>query len=195
MFKSLFVSFGRRAQVALIATVAAAGALMLGSSYVDASPLGWLHDDEAEIAKLTVCYALATDTIGAGNTALGKSIYAPCFTNNAVISLYGVGQPLNGPPTYSTVGTDSWGDFVEDTFINSGYTVTQHLIGTINIHVNGSHGTMTSYLHATHVLPNGTIDVANGTYTDEVVRHNGVWKIKARTLRIIDFPNLGTPTP
>src|SRR5690349_11913076 len=66
MIKSLFVSFGRRAQVALIATVAAAGALMLGSGYVDASPLGWLHDDEAEIAKLTVCYALATDTIGAG---------------------------------------------------------------------------------------------------------------------------------
>jgi hypothetical protein len=186
---------GRRAQVALLATVAAASALTLGSSYVDASPLGWLHDDEAEIAKLPVCYALATDAIGRGDTAGGKAIYAPCFTNNAVLAVYFPDSPFSGPPSYTTVGTDSWGDFVEDTFAASGYTVTQHLIGSIDVHVNGNKATMTSYLHATHVLPDGTIDVANGTYEDEVVRKNGTWKIKTRTLKLITFLNLGTPTP
>jgi len=195
MIKTAFLSFGRRAQVALIATVAAAGALTLGSSYVDASPLSWLHDDEAEIAKLTVCYALATDAIGRGDVAGGKAIYAPCFTQNALLAVYFPDAPFSGPPSYTTVGTDSWSEFVDDTFIGSGYTVTQHLVGTINIQVDGKNATMTSYLHATHVLPDGTMDVANGTYEDEVVRRNGVWKIKTRTLKLITFVNLGTPTP
>lgn len=37
--------------------------------------------------------------------------------------------------------------------------------------------------------------MANGTYEDAVVRVNGVWKIKTRTLNLITFLNLGTPTP
>jgi hypothetical protein len=193
MIKTAFLSFGRRAQVALIATVAAAGAMTLGSSYVDASPLGWLHDDEAEIAKLTVCYALATDAVGRGDTPGGKEIYKPCFTKNAVLTVYFPGPPFTAPLSETRVGTDEWADFVEDTFVASGYTVTQHLIGSIDIHVDGNQATMTSYLHATHVLPNGTIDVANGTYEDEVVRKNGTWKIKTRTLKLITFLNLGTP--
>lgn len=195
MLETSFVSFSRRVQVALLATVGAAAAMVLGAGYVDASPLGWLHDDEAEIAKLPVCYALGTDAIGRGDVAQGKAIYSRCFTSDAVLSLYAVGAPLSGPPTFTTVGTSSWADFADDSFTGSGYVATQHLMGSIDVHVNGHTATMTSYLHATHVLPDGTIDVANGTYEDEVVRHNGVWKIKTRTLKLITFLNLGTPTP
>ncbi len=197
MIKSPFVSFGRRMAVAILVIAGAAASVTLGAGYVDASPLSWLHDDEAEIAKLPVCYALGTDAIGRGKVPQGKAIYKPCFTNNAVLSVYFPGTPFNGPPSFSTVGASSWGDFVSDTFTANGYTATQHLMGSIDIHVdgNGVHGTMTSYLHATHTLADGTIDVANGTYEDEVVRQNGVWKIKTRTLKLIDFLNLGTPVP
>ena len=57
--------------------------------------------------------------------------------------------------------------FVNEIFRDNKYTATQHLIGTINISIDRTTGTtasMTSYLHATHLLPNGSINVANGTY-------------------------------
>ena len=194
MSKSSFLSFGRRAQAALLATVSAAAALMLSAGYVNATSSNWAHDDEAEIAKLPLCYARATDTIGRGNVALGKLIYASCFTPNAKLAVYNPGTPFNGPPTFSTVGTDDWADFAKATFDASGYVATQHLNGNIEVRVvNSNYATVSTYLHATHVLPDGTIDVANGTYEDEVIRVNGKWKIKTRTLKIIDFPHLGDP--
>lgn len=192
MTTTLFASFGRHAQIALFVTVGAAASVILGAGYVNASPHGVRLADEAEIAKLPVCYALGTDAIGRGDLAEGKAIYAPCFTSDAVLSVYFPGTPVSGPPSFRTVGVNSWGDFVADTFTANGYSATQHLIGSIDIHVDGNHATMTSYLHATHVLADGTIDVANGTYEDEVVRRNGDWKIKSRTLKLITFLNLGT---
>jgi SnoaL-like domain len=194
MFKTPFASFDRRARVALIAAVAAATSMMLGARPVDATSTNFFHDDEAEIAKLPVCYARGTDAIGRGNLAQGKAIYSTCFTSNAVLSLYAVGAPTNGAPTY-TSGVNAWANFARDTFTGSGYVATQHLMANIDVHVddNGVHGTVTSYLHATHVLPDGTIDVANGTYEDEVIRQNGTWKIKNRTLKLIDFLNVGNP--
>jgi SnoaL-like domain len=197
MNKPAFALFGRRARIGLLVTAGAVASVMIGAGHVNASTLNWFHDDEAEIAKLPVCYSLGTDAIGRGNVAQGKAIYKPCFTNNAVFSVYYPSNPFDGPPAYTTTGTNSWGDYVRDAFTTNGYIATQHLMGSINVKVddNGIHGTMTSYLHATHVLADGTIDVANGTYEDEVVRQNGVWKIKTRTLKLIDFLNLGTPTP
>ena len=68
-----------------------------------------------------------------------------------------------------------------------------HLMGNIEVHVNGTSGTITSYLNATHVLSDGTVDIANGTYEDEVVRQNGAWMIKKRTLKLINYQNFGSP--
>ncbi len=193
MSKFSFLSFGRRAQAALLATVSATAALMLSAGYVNATSSSWDHDDEAEIAKLSICYAKATDAIGRGNLAQGKAIYATCFTPNAVLAVYNPGTPFNGPPTFTTVGTNAWADFAKATFDASGYVATQHLMSNQDVHINGNYATMSTYLHATHVLPDGTIDVANGTYEDEIIRVNGTWKIKTRTLKIIDFPHLGDP--
>ncbi|MDI1479621.1 nuclear transport factor 2 family protein [Polyangium sp. y55x31] len=195
MTKTSFASVSRRAKVALT-VVGAAATVALFAGFVSPTPNGWRLAAELEIAKLPVCYAKGTDAIGRGNLQAGKDIYAPCFTNDAELAVYFPGTPFDGPPSSTAVGTNAWADFVEDVFTSSGYTATQHLIGSIDVDVTDEdEATMTSYLHATHVLPDGTIDVANGTYEDEVIRVGGAWKIKKRTLKLITFLNLGTPTP
>lgn len=150
---------------------------------------------ELEIEKLAVCYALGTDAIGRGDVEEGKEIYDGCFTENAEISVF-FPTPENDftrEPDVTQVGTDDWADFVASVFQTSGYTATQHLLGTINIDVNGDSARMTSYLHATHKRSETSIDVANGTYEDEVVRQNGQWRIQRRVLKLITFLNLSSP--
>ncbi|MEH1857610.1 MAG: nuclear transport factor 2 family protein [Nostoc sp.] len=144
---------------------------------------------ELEIQKLTSCYALGTDAIGRGNLLQGKNIYRDCFTQDSVLTAI-----FPDGATQTSYGTDSWADFVYSVFQGNGYTATQHLMGTINISVQNNQATMTSYLHATHKRSETSIDVANGTYEDQVVNRNGRWKIRNRTLKLIDFLNLSSPT-
>ena len=144
---------------------------------------------ELEIQKLTSCYALGTDAIGRGNLLEGKKIYRDCFTQDSVLTAI-----FPDGASETRYGTDSWADFVYSVFQGNGYTATQHLMGTINISVQNNQATMTSYLHATHKRSETSIDVANGTYEDQVVNRNGRWKIRNRTLKLIDFLNLSSPT-
>ena len=147
--------------------------------------------DEADIRQLTICYALGTDAIGAGDVDKGKALYRDCFTEDAPIAAFfpdGQGADRTGP--------DAWADFVHATFRQNQYTATQHLIGTITISIDPTTRTtasMTSYLHATHLLPNGTINVANGSYEDEAVKTAAGWRIQKRTLRLMTFLNLASP--
>ncbi|MDZ8187849.1 MAG: nuclear transport factor 2 family protein [Nostoc sp. ChiSLP02] len=143
---------------------------------------------ELEIQKLTNCYALGTDAIGRGNILEGKKIYRDCFTEDAVVTAV-----FPDGASETRIGTDAWADFVSSVFQGNGYQATQHLMGTINISVKNNKATMTSYLHATHKRSETSIDVANGTYEDEVVNKNGRWKIRNRTLKLIDFLNLSSP--
>ena len=150
-----------------------------------------LLQDEANIRQLTICYALGTDAIGAGDVDTGKALYRDCFTEDASIAAFfpdGQGADRTGP--------DAWADFVHATFRQNQYTATQHLIGTITISIDpttGTTATMTSYLHATHLLPNGSINVANGSYEDEAVKTAAGWRIRKRTLRLMTFLNLASP--
>lgn len=144
---------------------------------------------ELEIQKLTSCYSLGTDAIGRGNLLEGKNIYRNCFTQDSVITAI-----FPDGASETRIGTDAWADFVYSVFQGNGYQATQHLMGTINISVNNNQATMTSYLHATHKRSETSIDVANGTYEDQVVNRNGRWKIRNRTLKLIDFLNLSSPT-
>jgi SnoaL-like domain len=170
---------------ALIA-IAAALVILIGGRFELASASQ--PNSELEIQKLTVCYALGTDAIGSGNLQEGKNIYRDCFTQNATVTAI-----FPNGASETRIGTDAWADFVYAVFQGNGYQATQHLIGTINISVQGSQATMSSYLHATHKLSDTSIDVANGTYEDEVVQENGRWKISRRTLKLIDFLNLSSP--
>lgn len=156
---------------------------------VAAEPTSWLRD-KADIRRLTICYAHGTDAIGRGDVAAGKAIYQPCFTKDATFSVV---FP-NGQGEKRT-GSDAWADFVATVFQGAGYTNTQHLIGTISIEVQDKSATMSTYLHATHVLPNGSIDVANGTYEDSVVKTNEGWQIQSRRLTLITFLNVAPRAP
>jgi hypothetical protein len=144
---------------------------------------------EFEIQQLASCYALGTDAIGRGNLLEGKNIYQKCFTQDAVLTAI-----FPDGASETRYGTNSWADFVYSVFQGNGYQLTQHLMGTINISVQGNQATMTSYLHATHKRSETSIDVANGTYEDQIVRKNGQWQIRNRTLKLIDFLNLSSPT-
>ncbi|MEH1854792.1 MAG: nuclear transport factor 2 family protein [Nostoc sp.] len=170
-----------------LVVIAVALVLFIGGRFEIASASQ--PDAELEIQKLTSCYALGTDAIGRGNLQEGKNIYRNCFTQDAVLTAI-----FPDGATQTNYGTDPWADFVYSVFQGNGYTATQHLMGTINISVENNKATMTSYLHATHKRSETSIDVANGTYEDKVVKTNGRWKIRNRTLKLIDFLNLSSPT-
>ncbi len=150
---------------------------------------------EREIAKLTVCYALATDAIGRGDLAQGRERYRRCFTADAAIAVFfpNAANDFTGSPDTVKTGPDEWTEFVVSVFRNNQYTATQHLIGSINIEAHERTARMTSYLHATHKRSDSSIDVANGTYEDDVALEAGMWKIRRRTLKLITFLNLASP--
>lgn len=163
----------------------------LGGGFVEAASNAHRFHDEAEIAKLTYCYARGTDTIGAGDVTGGKAIYSECFAPDAYLAVWTPGTPFEGPPTFEATGTNAWADYVESAFVD--YTATQHLISNVEIDIHGKEATMTSYLIATHVRADGTVDIANGTYVDEVERIKGEWVITSRRLTLISFVNAGNP--
>lgn len=152
--------------------------------------------DRAEIADLGHCYAEGTDAIGRGDLVGGKQIYAGCFTHNAVIKAWFPGADPNGPPGLQAVGTAAWADAVEGVFTGNGYIATQHLLGNVRIDLDGNSGEMSSYLSATHVIdPSGSVELAHGTYVDQVVRTPHGWRIASRKLYLIDFLRLESPAP
>ncbi len=153
------------------------------------------HTAEELIQQLALQYALGTDAIGRGDVQQGKELYGACFTPDAVISMF-FPNPTNdfsGQPDETRTGPAAWAEFVDSVFRTRQYNSTQHLIGTFQIHVHGNTAIMTSYLHATHKRSNTSIDVANGTYEDDVVRQRGRWRIRRRTLKLITFLNLTSP--
>ena len=156
---------------------------------VAAEPTSRLQD-EADIRKLTICYAHGTDAIGRGDVAAGRTIYQPCFTKDATFS-----AAFPNGQTEERTGSDAWADFVASVFQGAGYTSTQHLLGTISIEVQDKSATMSTYLHATHVLPNGSMDIANGTYEDTVVKTEEGWRIQSCKLTLITFLNLAPTAP
>ncbi len=176
-----------KSSIMLIALITAI--VLSGPRGVAAEPASRLQD-EADIRKLTICYAHGTDAIGRGDVAAGRAIYQPCFTQDATFSVV---FP-NGQEEKRT-GSDAWADFVATVFQGAGYTNTQHLIGTISIEAQDKSATMSTYLHATHVLPNGSMDIANGTYEDSVVQTAEGWRIQSRRLTLITFLNLAPTAP
>lgn len=59
----------------------------------------------------------------------------------------------------------------------------QHLIGSIQITIDGDSATAMSYFHAQHVRAaavGGDLFVISGTYSDRLTRRDGTWRIAER---------------
>jgi hypothetical protein len=185
-----------RGGVALSAVMLAGAVMVSVATPAEGTP----HDhwssssDRGEIEDLAYCYAAGTDAIGRGDLQAGKDIYHTCFTPDAIIGASYPGSDPNAPPDLVSTGPDAWAAVVQSVFASAGYESTQHLISNIRINTSGNTGTMTSSLHATHVLdPFTSVTIANGTYEDVVVRTPAGWRIKQRTLRLISFVHLESP--
>jgi hypothetical protein len=171
--------------------------LLVGASPRLASAALNLNTKE-EIVNLMLCYGRGTDAIGdstrANPLAEGAAIYAQCFTNDASFSVWFPGTPFGGPPTLPPSSSPAdWAAFVYSVFSNpqTGYTFTQHSLSNFLVTVSGSTGTLTAYLDAAHVRQaNGvvtSVDVAHGTYTLQVQKIQGAWKVKSLALKLINF--------
>jgi hypothetical protein len=152
--------------------------------------------DHQQIEDLAYCYAAGTDAIGGGDLQKGKDIYEDCFTPDAVVEAFAPGSDPDGPPDLSAVGRDAWADVVDAVFSANGYVATQHLMSNIRIRPHFTTAKMTSYVHATHVLePASSVDLAAGTYKDVVVHTPAGWRIARRTLLLISFLRVESPSP
>ena len=175
---------------------------------------------QAAVEDLTVCYARGTDSFGraVGATAVpsdpedpvntadpdfaaGLALYRECFSKDFSFNLEvapGV-VAVTIPDPAGGAGQDGalqWANFVNNTFRASGYSSTQHHMGSISSEVHGKNAHMVSYLIATHTVgnyPGTSITVVGGTYTDEVVRENGRWVILQRTLLLTSSKTTANP--
>lgn len=173
-----------------------------------------------QIEDLVVCYALGTDAIGRATDAVGGQAldstvnlspaaysegfaeglakYQECFADDFSFTLIVNDVPVATVPDpgLSAEPALQWANFVNNAFRGSGYSNTQHHMGTIDIQAAGNTGSAQSYLIATHAYgPNSGrtgVNVVGGTYRDEVVRQKGRWLIRSRTLTITSSVNVPT---
>jgi 3-phenylpropionate/cinnamic acid dioxygenase small subunit len=64
---------------------------------------------------------------------------------------------------------------------------TQHLIGNVEVVLDGDAATSSCYMHAQHVrpgAPGGETNIIAGRYQDELVRTAQGWRIRRRTLDV-----------
>jgi hypothetical protein len=154
-----------------------------------------------EIINLMLCYGTGTDAIGDSTRADplgdGVAIYADCFTDDAVFRAWFPGTDFNDPGQAVTIGPgdgmtgpENWAGFVFGVFDGT-YTFTQHSLSNFIVNVNGSTGTLTAYLNAAHVTQEAgavtAVAVAHGTYTLQVEKIDGAWRVNQLDLKLINF--------
>jgi hypothetical protein len=184
--------------------------IALGGLCTAAAAVAGEQADKEAIEALIYCYAAGTDAIGdhltnADPLAAGTAIYRRCFAPDAQIRAWFPHQPFDSqvfphPEAHAdtapkaVIGPDEWAKFADSVFRSKGYTVTQHMISNVTTTVHGRTGTLTAYLNATHVIsgdviggPSRCVAVANGTYSLNVQKINGAWKITSLDLTLITF--------
>ena len=63
--------------------------------------------------------------------------------------------------------------------------MSQHLVGTHQVALDGDRATARCYLHAQHVNQSGGQYIVAGRYDDDVVRTPAGWRIQRRTLTVL----------
>jgi hypothetical protein len=139
-----------------------------------------------EIAALQRRYAQATDMIAAdsaANEAKVVSIYRQIFTEGAEMGVMNR-LTLKGPM--------KWLEMVKESF--APLTGAQHMIGSQVIEIQslpdqtgrGGAATMRSYLQATHVNADGTLERILGTYLATAVSlPDSGWRLSKMTLELL----------
>ena len=125
---------------------------------------------EREIRKVLLRYAAALDR-------KDWSLLSTCFIPEATANYETIGL-LHGYPAIESVCRTALKHM----------SVTQHLIGNIDIEVLGETATSTCYLHAQHVRPDtpgGSSNIIAGQYQDELDHTAEGWRIRHRTLRVL----------
>jgi hypothetical protein len=154
-----------------------------------------------EIINLMLCYGTGTDAIGDSTRADplgdGVAIYADCFTDDAVFRAWFPGTDFDDPGQAVTIGPgggmtgpENWAGFVFSVFDGT-YTFTQHSLSNFIVDVKGDTGTLTAYLNAAHVTQElgavTAVAVAHGTYTLQVEKIDGDWRVNQLDLKLINF--------
>lgn len=125
--------------------------------------------DEREITAVVHRYAAALDQ-------KDWPLLASCFVPDATAD-------------YETIGRLEGYAAIEDLCRNalSNMARTQHLIGNVEVSVNGDSATSSCYLHAQHIrpeFPGGDSNIIAGRYQDTLVRTDQGWRIKLRSLQV-----------
>ncbi|MEM7015713.1 MAG: nuclear transport factor 2 family protein [Pseudomonadota bacterium] len=163
-------------------------ALLLQTSVVfaetDQAMQIWLA--KQEIAELQRRYAQATDMIAAdskGNEAKVAAIYQKIFTKDSKLGVLNQ-LTLDGPTP--------WLELVKTTFVP--LRGAQHMIGSQVVEIEslpdqqgkGGKAKMRSYLQATHVNSDDSLEIILGTYISTVTYQPGVgWQISEMMLELL----------
>ena len=125
--------------------------------------------DERDITSVLHRYAAALDQ-------KDWALFSTCFVENATAH-------------YETIGTLEGYAAIESLCRSAlmNMSVTQHLIGNVDITVEGDTARSSCYLHGQHVrpkTPGGDNNIIAGQYQDELVRTTQGWRIRRRTLHV-----------
>lgn len=123
--------------------------------------------DEREITKLCHRYAMALDS-------RDWDLLRTCFVDAAVAVYEGIGE-CSGYDAIEALCRSALEPL----------TRTQHLLGNVDVVVDGQKATCTCYLQAQHVkegTAGGDLFALGGRYTDALVRTADGWRIAHRTL-------------
>jgi len=123
-------------------------------------------EDRLAIGDVIIRYADAIDQCDYDR-------YCTCFTDDVEVAGFSAG---------SIKGLAEYREWVSAA--RNKYGRTQHMIGNIQVTVNGDTGTLRSYVQATHELPSDPdhLFVLWAAYNDEMVRTKDGWKIKRHEL-------------
>ncbi|MEY3641289.1 MAG: hypothetical protein RLZZ199_1094 [Actinomycetota bacterium] len=102
--------------------------------------------------------------------------YCTCFTDDLVVTGFGP-TPIEGLANYREWVSAARGK----------YGRTQHMIGNIQVTLNGDEAKMRSYVQATHEDPSDPehLVVLWAAYVDDMVRTPQGWKIKRHHLDVL----------
>ena len=128
-----------------------------------------------------ICAAKANDRMTAGD--LEGAIAMDCYAEGATLRMF---APGNDEPIMTSDGAPDIYAFIQATFEQFGYIGTQHLVGSIYLTEDVVH----SSVHATHLKPDGSVEIGNAEYVDTVVLDGDEYKIANRDVIVVNFSQI-----